>query len=349
MRQHHPERTGITTELAALATFTIASLCVGEQRELGAAAGIVLAMIVARRTELRRFVREGISDEEYVDTLSFLGLIFIIYPLLPKGGFGPFGFFEPRRIWIFVILVSGVSYVGYFLSKFSTPQRGARLTAVVGALASTTAYTTGLTRAVREAPESALEATRVGLVANSIMFPRMLVVVGLVSPALAAGAVPAFISMTLAGFVAALLLGRSVQSSETTVPVSIFQNPFSLWPALEFGFVFTIVLLLTRVGKHYLGDNGQLVVAAVSGVVDVDAISVALAHFVGQGSTAISSAVAGLILAAATNAVFKSVVTIGSGQRAFYLRIMAGFVAMFAAGAAMLFLVNPEQFASLLQ
>jgi len=349
MRAHHPERSGITTELAALATFIIASLCVGEQRQLGAALGIVLATIVARRTELRRFVREGISDDEYVDTLSFLGLIFIIYPLLPKGGFGPFGFFEPRRIWMFVILVSGVSYVGYFLTKFSTPRRGAILTAIVGALASTTAYTTGLARAVRESPESALESTRVGLVGNSIMFPRMLVVVGLVSPALAAGAAPSFAAMTLAGFIAAILLGGSVRSSDASVPVSTFRNPFSLWPALEFGFVFTVVLLLTQVGKHYLGDKGQLVVAAMSGVVDVDAISIALSQFVGQGSTAISTAVEGMILAAATNAVFKSAVVTASGQKTFYFRMMIGFVAMFVTGAVVLFLVSPEQFARLVQ
>ena len=95
---------------------------------------------------------EGISDQEYIDTLSFLGLIFIIYPLLPTGAYGPFGFFEPRKIWLFVILVSGVSYVGYFLTKYAGDERGALLTAVVGALASTTAYTIGISRAVEEAP-----------------------------------------------------------------------------------------------------------------------------------------------------------------------------------------------------
>jgi uncharacterized membrane protein (DUF4010 family) len=109
-------------------------------------------MILARRDQLRRLGYEDISDEEYLETLSFLGIIFIIYPLLPTGSYGPFGFFEPRKIWLFVILLSGVSFVGYFLTKFTDPVRGELLTAMVGALASTTAYTVGVSRAVQEAP-----------------------------------------------------------------------------------------------------------------------------------------------------------------------------------------------------
>src|SRR5580658_1802185 len=99
MRAHHPERNGITTELAAIATFALAGLCLTSDRQFGAGLGIVLAAILAERDQLRHFVRDAISDREYIDTLSFLGLIFIIYPLLPTGSYGPFGFFNPREIW----------------------------------------------------------------------------------------------------------------------------------------------------------------------------------------------------------------------------------------------------------
>src|SRR5260370_5501786 len=174
MRIQHPERNGITTELAPAATFVLGGLCLTSDRQLGAGLGIVLAAILAERDQLRSFVRNAISDREYIDTLSFLALIFIIYPLLPTGSFGPFGFFEPRKIWLFVILVSGVSYVGYFLTKFTGGERGALLTAIVGAIASTTAYTTGISRVVADAPESAVPAARYTLIANSILFPRTL-------------------------------------------------------------------------------------------------------------------------------------------------------------------------------
>jgi len=346
MRAQHPERSGITTELAAAATFALAGLCLTSDRQFGAGLGIVLALILAERDQLRHFVRDAISDREYIDTLSFLGLIFIIYPLLPAGSYGPFGFFEPRKIWLFVILVSGVSYVGYFLTKFTGSERGALLTAIVGAIASTTAYTAGVSRAVADAPESAVPAARYSLIANSILFPRMLLLVAVVSPALAIAAIPAFAAMMLAGFAAALLLApASVKKS--AVADSTFRNPFSIRPALKFGVGFTIVLLITRVAKNYAGYNGQMAVSAISGLVDVDAISLTLASFVQAGTSAARDAVIGLTLAAGVNAIFKSGVAQTSHQPAFYLRLMAGFAIMFAVGAAAIVIIDPARITEL--
>ena len=230
MRAQHPERNGITTELAAIATFVLGALCLTSDRQFGAGLGIVLAAILAERDQLRSFVRNAISDREYIDTLSFLALIFIIYPLLPTGSYGPFGFFEPRKIWLFVILVSGVSYVGYFLTKFTGGERGALLTAIVGAIASTTAYTTGISQAVADAPESAVPAARYAIIANSILFPRTLLIVAVVSPTLAIAAAPAFAAMMLAGFAAAMVLatakGRKKQR-ELRIPLSATRFRFA--------------------------------------------------------------------------------------------------------------------------
>jgi uncharacterized membrane protein (DUF4010 family) len=342
MRAQHPERNGITTELAAVATFALAGLCLTSDRQFGAGLGIVLAAILAERDQLRRFVRDAISDREYIDTLSFLALIFIIYPLLPTGSYGPFGFFRPREIWLFVILVSGVSYIGYFLTKFAGSERGALLTAIVGAIASTTAYTAGVSRAVADAPDSAIPAARYSLIANSILFPRTLLIVAVVSPMLAVAAVPAFAAMMLAGFAAAMVLAPA-RKKRTAITDSTFRNPFSIRPALEFGAIFTIVLLITRVAKHYAGFGGQMVVSAISGLVDVTAISLTLASFVQSGTSPARDAVIGLTLAHAVNAVFKSAVARTSHQPAFYVRLMVGFAIMFAVGAAAIVIVDPAR------
>jgi uncharacterized membrane protein (DUF4010 family) len=343
MRMQHPERSGITTELAAIATFALAALCLTTDRQFGAGLGIVLALILAERDQMRHFVLEGISDQEYIDTLTFLGLIFIIYPLLPAGTYGPFGFFDPRKIWLFVILVSGVSYVGYFLTKYAGDARGALLTAVLGALASTTAYTTGISRAVAEAPDTAIPAARNALIANSILFPRMLLIVAVVSPTLAIAGVPSFAAMMLAGFGAALILGVAPHDDGATVAASTFRNPFSLAPALKFGVVFTVVLFVVQVAKHYFGYGGQLAVSAIGGLVDVDAISLSLAGFVNAGTSPARDAVIGMTLAAAVNAIFKSGIAQTSHQPAFYLRLMAGFVIMFAVGAVAIAILDPSR------
>src|SRR5260370_2744930 len=321
MRMQHAERSGVTTELAAIATFALAALCLTSDRQFGAGLGIVLALILAERDQLRHFVLEGISDQEYIDTLTFLGLIFVIYPLLPTGTYGPFGFFDPRKFWLFVILVSGVSYVGYFLTKFAGSERGELLTAVVGAMASTTAYPIGISRAVKDAPDTAIPAARNALIANSILFPRMLLIVGAVSATLAIAGIPAFAAMALAGFGAAFILGIAAQKDSAPIAASTFRNPFSLGPALKFGLVFTLVLFVARAAKHYLGYGGQMAVAAISGLVDVDAISLTLAGFVNTGTSSARHAVIGMTLAAGVKAILQNAISRTRDQAAFHLRV----------------------------
>jgi uncharacterized membrane protein (DUF4010 family) len=170
----------------------------------------------------------------------------------------------------------------------------------------------------------------------------MLLLVAVVSPTLAIAASIAFAAMMFAGFASAVLLAP-VTRKRSSVAETTFRNPFSIRPALEFGVVFTIVLLLTRVAKNYAGYGGQMVVSAISGLVDVDAISLTLAGFVQAGTSAARDAVIGMTLAAGVNAIFKSAIARTSHQPAFYLRLMAGFVIMFAVGAAAIVIVDPAR------
>src|SRR5271170_6250151 len=139
-RLQHGERTGITTELGALATFLIGYLCLTPALPFGAALGIVVAVALAAKSPLHHFALETISEREFTDTLRFLALIFILLPILPAGSYGPFGFLDPRKIWLFVVLICGVSFVGYFATKFLDAERGMELSAVFGGIASSTAY-----------------------------------------------------------------------------------------------------------------------------------------------------------------------------------------------------------------
>jgi uncharacterized membrane protein (DUF4010 family) len=339
-RFQHPERTGVTTELAAVTTFLLGYLCLTPLRPLGAALGIILAGALAAKEELHQFALRTISQREFGDTLKFLALIFVIYPLLPSGAYGPFQFFEPRRIWIFVILVSGVSYVGYFLTKFLKPGKGELLTAVVGGLASTTAYTGGVAKAVAESPGSAVPLARAALLANSIQPPRLLLLAAITAPPLAWRALPAFVAMTVAGLFAAWILGRSGTATRTTKATATFKNPFALGPALKFGVVFTVVLFLTRAGREYLGDRGQFITSALGGILDVDAVLLSVANVFKDDQAVTRDTILAVILAVATNAMFKSALGFSSHQPAFYLRLIAGFLIMIGAGLLVVFTVG---------
>ena len=121
-RMQNPQRTGITTELAAVVTFLLCVLASTRGLAFGAplaiALTVVLALFLDARDALRRLARETLSDQEYWDTLRFLAVIFVILPILPDQDMGPFGGFNPYRTWIFVILVSGINFLGYFFQKY---------------------------------------------------------------------------------------------------------------------------------------------------------------------------------------------------------------------------------------
>ncbi len=125
---HIRERTGITTEMAAVATFCLGFLTatpdnpLGEPLAIGTAVAVV-AFLEAKRS-IHKLIREVVTEAEFNDTLRYLATIFIIYPILPDGRYGPYDFFSPRTVWVFVILVSSVSYVGYFFQKFLGAHRG---------------------------------------------------------------------------------------------------------------------------------------------------------------------------------------------------------------------------------
>jgi uncharacterized membrane protein (DUF4010 family) len=332
---HVRERTGITTEMAAVATFTLGFLVATPGNPLGAplavgTAVVVVAFLEAKRS-LHRLIRETITETEFNDTLRFLALIFIIYPVLPAGSFGPYGFLDPRKIWAFVILVSSISYVGYFLEKFLGSGRGLRLAGVLGGVASTTAATASFARSCRERPQQAALYAQAAILANAVQFHRLLAVLGVLGAPLAAALVGPMALMSLAGLaVSAVLVPR-----KTSVPASgglTLANPLQLWPALKFGGVFTLVLFFSKAAAAAGRGGGVYWAGALGGALDTDAVAVSAAELLHAGRLTSDGAWITVLLALGSNAVVKTAIAFSAGGREFGLRVAAGFAAMFAAG-----------------
>lgn len=332
IRVLRPQRVGLTTELAALVMFLIGYLClVPALLPYGAGLGIVLAATLAAKAPLHRFALETLSEREFADTLRFLALVFVVLPMLPDGRYGPFDFFEPRKIWMFVILVSAVSFVGYFLTKFLGPRKAMLGNVVFGGLTSTTAFTAGAARLARETPAAARGLARSTLIANAIMPIRILLILSVVAPALALSAAPPLVAMAAAALLAAGLLCRGHELSDESAAIR-FANPFTLGPALRFGVVFALVLCATRAAGHYLGETGVLVSSALGGTIDVDAVLLAVAGAASDDVLSAADAVLAIVLAAAVNAVFKAGLAVGSRQPAFWARVAAGLILVVVAG-----------------
>ena len=318
---------GFTTELAALLVFWIGYL-LSLHETAAISLGIVLTIFLASKRSLHHFVREQISEAEFEATLKFLAVVMVVYPILPDREMGPYGFFNPRQVWGLVILVSTISYLGYFLIRWLGKSRGLILGSLAGGIVSTTAVTMSLAERAREAPETSRLMGAVAVLANVVQGPRLLLLLWVVNRSLALSLALPLLGMAVAGLAGSWVLTRSANKrSDFDIPL---QNPYSFRAALKFGLFFVAILFLVEVASHWLGDRGILIASAVAGAASTSAVALSVSELVGQGSLVPLVAKGSILIAIATNALSKLVLTwiYGTRQMAFWLG--SGLVTMLA-------------------
>lgn len=329
-------RAGITTEMAALATYCLGFMTASPDARFGAPLAIGVSIVVVgfleAKRSLHKLIRETITEAEFNDTLRFLAIIFIVYPILPEGEFGPYLFLAPRRIWAFVILVSSVSYAGYFLQKFLGAKRGLKLAGVLGGLASTTAATASFARSSSDEPENRLLYAQAAVIANAMQFPRLLLILAVVSPPLARAVLLLLGVMMVAGLSWGLLMGR-MSRMEVGQPSVRLQNPFRLLPALQFGVLFGAILFASKAASAVFGNAALYWTSALGGSLDADAVALSVADLLSRGDLSAATGALCVLVALLANAVVKTAIALYGGAPSFARSVATGFALMFAAGA----------------
>ena len=301
---------GITTEVAAMLTYWLGVLPAMGLALPAAASAVVLALLLHIKELLHHWL-QVLDRTELLGTLQFLLVSVVLLPLLPNEGFGPWQAINPYQLWWMVVLISGLSLIGYFASRVAGTRNGILATSLTGGLVSSTAVTLSLSRMYRELGQRALISAGI-LLACATMFGRVLVVVAVIHLPL----VPLLLLPMLAGIATLLLaaywLWRQAPSTEAE-RVPTVQNPFELLPALQFGFLLALVMLAAEGLSTWFGDTGLYLLSVFSGLADVDAIVLSLSPKAGESITN-QVVVMCIALAAATNTLMKGI----------YCRIIGG-------------------------
>jgi uncharacterized membrane protein (DUF4010 family) len=302
----------ITTLVAALLTALLGALATSGEAQLAVATAVVVTLLLNLKARLHKWV-DALSETELSGVVRLLVISLVILPVLPDKGYGPYGALNPRTIWLFVVLISALSFVGYFAIRLLGPRRGHLATGLFGGLVSSTATTAALARLGRRDVGAVYSLASGIALANAVMAIRMTVIVAAIDAELAKTvawplgcAAAAALAMTL------LLWQRGRLTTESEIPE--IQNPFDLAPALRFAAVLGATLVLARVLQDGYGQSGLKVLAAIAGLVDVDAITLTVARDTAQGG-AIPSAVAALLIAALANSIFKAGLLITNGGK----------------------------------
>jgi len=288
--------------VAMLVTFLLGAMAGIGWVEVATACGVVTTLLLRSKRFLHRLL-EQLSQQELNAALQLLLISLVLLPVLPDRGYGPWQALNPYEIWWMVVLIAAISFVGYFLIRMVGAERGVLLTGVAGGLLSSTALTLQLSRLARAQPALRRHAAAGILIACAVMFPRVLLVAGLINAALLPPlSVPLLLMATLLLIAAGLIL-RGGDGTEVVAGAPP-KNPLELRPALLFGGLLGLVALLGRAAVAWLGESGVLLLAVASGVADVDAINLTLARMAGE-AIQLPTALLGIVLACAANTLLK--------------------------------------------
>lgn len=275
--RRNEHETGLTTEAAAMLTVLIGALCYYQFITLAAALGVGTLMLLSLKAPLHRFAAR-VSTEDVYAAIKFAVVSVIVLPILPDRSYGPppFDVLNPYNIWWMVVLISGISFAGYVLMKLVDASRGIGLTGLLGGLVSSTAVTlTFSQRSKEQAPLSGAFAIAI-LAAWTVMFVRVLVEVFAVNRGLLAHLWLPMAAGGLVGLVyGALLYRRQERRNGSDMEIS---NPFELGPAIKFGGIYALILVVARAAEMYFGNTGVYVSSVLSGTADLHAITLSMAQ-----------------------------------------------------------------------
>jgi uncharacterized membrane protein (DUF4010 family) len=327
---------GFTTEVAELVTFALGAYAVLGDMALAAIAAVVTVVLLQAKPELHGLV-ERIDRLELNSAIRLLVISVIVLPLLPNRGFGPGDVINPLELWWMVVLISAVSFAGYFSVKLIGPRAGPLVSGALGGLASSTAVALGFSRlAAKEPGLGAAMATGISI-AGAIMFVRVPVIAAFADPELALALAPPLGAMAAATLAATFLVARGAQPRQAETPAEI-RDPSDVATALKFGVFLLVLTLVSYFLRERFGDKGLYAVALAAGLADVDAITLTVARTAGDlGSRA--TAVYAILLAVFSNTLVKAAIPAVIAGAALAWRVAAALGAGLVAGLATLVLM----------
>jgi uncharacterized membrane protein (DUF4010 family) len=297
---------GLTTLMAAMLTVILGAMTM--HSDIGTVVAIVVGgavtVLLSVKDPIHEFV-DRIEETERRASVKFILVVLVVLPALPDRSFDVLYGLNPRFVWLMVVLVTGLGFVAYLLSQFLGPEQSIAVTGILGGFVSSTATTVSMAEKASQNRTLYHVCAFAVVTASIVMFPRALIEVAIVNPALVPSVARPLGVMTVVGVVAAgTLYWRTV--SDRTVEPGELKNPFRLRPALLFGTVFAVVLLVSEYANEWLGTSGVYATAFLSGLADVDAMTITLSKLAAEGTISTQVATTGIVIAAIANTLVKA-------------------------------------------
>jgi uncharacterized membrane protein (DUF4010 family) len=319
----------ITSIVASLITFTLGALTAFGHITLASASAVVITTLLSFKPLLHGWLKK-LEQQELNATLKLLLISVVMLPILPDQNYGPWAAFNPYYIWWMVVLIAGISYLGYFAIRILGNQHGPVLTGALGGLVSSTVVTLDLSKLSSQHPNMENAVAAGILTACATMFARTLLLTSIIIPAVFRLLLPSLVVMSLFSYLLAFLLWRNAHEFLSSEEITL-ENPFQLGMALKFGAFLAVIMLLSKLLQFYFGDIGTYFLAAASGLADVDPIILSMSQMSKEGLE-VNVAARAILIAVLVNSCIKAVFSWVIGGWALGLRVFGSLAGAIAAG-----------------
>jgi Predicted membrane protein len=307
---------GVTTSAALIMIYFLGALCWFNRLLEACILMIILLWLLAVKRQLHEFAKK-LSSEDIMATVKFAVISLLILPFLPNHAFGPPGLevLNPHTIWLFVVFISGIGFVGYVLIKVVGPGKGIWLTGLLGGLASSTALTLNLVGRSRDNEQYAADFTLGIVLSWSVMYVRLYLICVFLVPSLALPLLAPLLVPVVPGLGYALYL-KIRESKNHLQKTTDFNNPFKLLPAVKFGLVFTVVMFLANAARVYLGSGALIACSFLGGAAEMDAVAFSLIDMCRKATLENQSLILALLFASLANTITKGGIVYFLGAKA---------------------------------
>ena len=302
---HLPGGDGITTSIAVVIVYLLGGICWYGRLLESCVIVVVILWVLSAKEQLHTFAQK-LSKEDILATVKFAVISALILPFWPNQAYGPAGLevLNPHTIWLFVVFISGIGFVGYVLIKLVGPGKGIWLTGLLGGLASSTALTLNLAGRSRENEDYASDFTLGIVLSWAVMYVRLYLICIFLSGALAKPlALPLLLPVVPALGYALYLKVKEFRNHQQKS--ADFTNPFKLLPAIKFGVIFTCVMFVANAARVYLGSGALLACSFLGGAAEMDAVAFSVIDMNLKSGLAVRELVLALLFASLANTITK--------------------------------------------
>ncbi len=318
---------GGTSEISNILVFLLGAMVYADHLLVAVVIAVMMVLLLSFKVSLHRFIGR-LREHELRAIIQFVVISALVLPFLPDRSFGPYEIWNLKEIWSMVILVSGVSLVGYLLTKVMGG-KGTLITGMVGGLVSSTAVTLSFSQKSKKAEGSATRDLAISiLMASTIMFPRLLLILFILDITLAQRLLIPMLALTVVGATASILLHRQNGHSSERPPLA---NPLNFQTALKFALVFAGVKLLVAWAGDEFGEAGTYVASALSGLTSMDAITLSMSR-ISNTPRMLEMATNAIIIAAVANTIIKYIIATVVGHPGLKKDLLPGFAAITLVG-----------------